>query len=72
MAVIRRVCSRKIREARIAAGVGTKKLAEMVGVSHPAISQYESGKRTPDANVLGNIAGALGVAMDDLMETVEQ
>ena len=69
--MVRRVSGKKIKEAREAAGKGVVELAELVGVTYSAISHYESGAKTPGANILATIASALNVPMDDLTETVE-
>ena len=68
---IRRVSARRIREARRAAGVLRDDLAATVGVLPTAISHYESGRKAPSAALLANIASALNVTMDDLMEIVD-
>jgi Zn-dependent peptidase ImmA (M78 family)/transcriptional regulator with XRE-family HTH domain len=47
--------------ARKAQGLTQTELAEIVGVTQPAINRYESGDRDPDANTLTKLAGVLGV-----------
>ena len=71
MEKIRKLSNIKMREARIAAGLGTVEFAQKVGVTSPTISYYEIGIRTPNANILCRIADALCVKMDDLFETTD-
>jgi DNA-binding XRE family transcriptional regulator len=42
-------------------------LAKICGVSTPALSQIENGKRTPSAFLLQKLAAALGCDMEDLL-----
>lgn len=58
-----------IKLARIERGLTQEQLAEMVGVSVMAISNYETGKRVPTAEVLSKIKAVLG--MDDKKKRVE-
>lgn len=69
--VVRRVSPRKLREARVAAGLSTTKLADIVGVNQSAISQYEDGRKVPNVSVFAGIACAVKLPMDDLVEPVE-
>jgi DNA-binding XRE family transcriptional regulator len=48
-------------------GMTSAALASACGVSGPAISQIESGKREPSASLLRRMATALRCSMDDLM-----
>lgn len=48
-------------------GMTLASLAEVCGVSAPAISQIETGKREPSASLLKRLAAALSCDMDDLM-----
>lgn len=51
----------RLRIARQAAMLRKKDLAERVGVSAAALSQYENGSTTPSTKVVGSLALALGV-----------
>lgn len=51
----------RIKQARTAAGLTTRALAERIGVSAMAISKYETGKSVPSSGVLLKLAAALGV-----------
>lgn len=57
-----------IQTARRAKGLTQPEVAEAAGVSQGALSRYENGERTPDAEVLARLAAALGVT-PDLLET---
>ncbi|MEZ5896520.1 MAG: helix-turn-helix transcriptional regulator [Parvularculaceae bacterium] len=52
----------RIRSARKAAGVNQATLAERVGVSQPAVANWESGVHDPRRLALAKIAEALGVS----------
>lgn len=56
----------RLRMARYRAGLNIRELAEKVGVSHPAVSQYETGRSTPSPGVLAQLAMATGVPADYL------
>ena len=45
-----------------------RKLAELTGVSNPYLSQIERGIRTPSAEILRSIAGALSIRTETLYE----
>jgi Zn-dependent peptidase ImmA (M78 family) len=47
--------------ARKARGLTQTELAEMVGLTQPAINRYESGDRDPDKDTLAKLARILGV-----------
>lgn len=50
-----------IETARRARGLTQPEVAEAAGVSQGAMSRYENGERSPDADVLSRLAAALGV-----------
>lgn len=45
-------------------GLTQTELAEMVGLTQPAINRYESGDRDPDKNMLAKLAKVLGVTQE--------
>lgn len=55
---------KRLERARRASGFGLRKLAELVGLSHMAISKYEKGSLTPSSDVLLKLAKALGVSVE--------
>lgn len=61
-----------IRKYREAQRLSQEKLGEMVEISEKTISAYECGTRKVPAYKLGNIAHALGVTVDDLVNKAEK
>ena len=57
----------KIQFFRETLGITQTMLAEMLGVSQPAIANWENGIRKPDIYMLKKIADALGCTADDLL-----
>ncbi len=55
---------KRLQRARKAAGFGLRKLGELVGLSHMAISKYEKGASTPSSDILLKLAKALGVSVE--------
>lgn len=51
----------RIKQARIAAGLSLRDLAEQAGITAMAISKYERGQIKPSSDVLLRLAKALGV-----------
>ncbi|MBL7325496.1 helix-turn-helix transcriptional regulator, partial [Escherichia coli] len=47
--------------ARKARGLTQIELAELVGLTQPAINRYESGDRDPDQHIVAKLAEILGV-----------
>ena len=43
------------------------KLAEILGISHQAVSNWERGAALPDITLLLDLANALGVTVDNLL-----
>lgn len=56
----------KIRVYRKREGMDQKQLADTIDVGRSAISNYETGYRTPKQDELFNIANALNVSINDL------
>ncbi|MDA8297071.1 MAG: cupin domain-containing protein [Actinomycetota bacterium] len=57
---------RRLREARIAAGLGVRELARRVALSASLISQIELNRVAPSVGTLYAIATTLGISMDSL------
>lgn len=56
----------RIKELRVAAGLTQGQLAEQVGVSQPAVAQWETGVNEPNlANAIA-MARALSCTIDEL------
>lgn len=61
----------RIKQARKAAGLSLRMLAERAGVTAMAISKYETGKSTPSSGVLLSVANALGVRTEYFFRPVK-
>lgn len=59
----------RIRQARAAAGLSQRKLAEEAGVSAMAISKYEANSSVPSSKVLLALSQALGVKVEYFFRT---
>ncbi len=49
-----------------------ERLAQMVGVTRQSINNYEKAKTLPDSQILGALAQALGVTLDELLRSDRQ
>ena len=58
---------RRIREARAGQGLSLNQLARLTGISAPALSLIETGKRDPRLTTLNRISGALRVPLTALI-----
>lgn len=56
-----------IREARVAAGMTQSELADAVGKTRAAVTQWESGWVEPRLGTLGEIAAAVGTSVSALV-----
>ncbi len=61
-----------VRYHRTQQGLSQVALAEIAGMSHPRISEIESGKGNPTIKTVDAIAAALGVEAQDLIRTPSQ
>ena len=59
--------SARLAELRIANKVSSQILAENIGVSRPAISQFEHGVNFPHVNTLVALADSFDVSLDYLV-----
>ncbi len=64
---------KRLERARKASGLGLRKLAELVDLSHMTISKYEKGVSTPSSDILLKLAKALRVSVEFFLrpETVK-
>lgn len=56
-----------IREFRVNTGLSQQQLADRIGTTRSAVSQYESGKITPRMGTIQAIADALHVRKTDII-----
>jgi len=61
----------RIKQARKAAGLSLRTLADRTSVTAMAISKYETGKSTPSSGVLLSLANALGVRTEYFFRPVK-
>jgi Zn-dependent peptidase ImmA (M78 family)/DNA-binding XRE family transcriptional regulator len=62
----------RLREGREARGLTALSLAELVGVSRAALSQYEIGPQTPRPDVMDRIAAQLNLPVEFFCQPVEK
>ena len=63
--------SEKLKEIRRRDGITQLQAAKLLDVSLGAVGNWESGKRTPDAEMLVRIADTFGVTVDYLLGRTE-
>ena len=61
-----------IAALRRAKGLTQEQLADMLGVSAPAVSKWETGSSYPDISLLCPLARALGTNVDSLLSFHEE
>ncbi len=59
-----------LKKLRLNAGLSQKRLAELVGLRQPNISEIESGQRTPSVPTILRLKDVLGVSGDDLLKAL--
>lgn len=64
--------AQKLQMLRMSKGYSQKEIAEFVNVSQPTIWAYESGRAKPHLNTLKQLARALNVSVDDLVDDIEK
>lgn len=63
---------KRVTELRVSLGFSQAKLASDAGITPAAISQIESGHRTPSTPILRNLSKVLRVSTDYLLGDSEQ
>ena len=58
----------RLKKIREHAGISQAELAEAIGVTQGAISQYETGRWMPTVDKLKAMAQKLGVTVDELLK----
>ena len=58
--------AKNLEDLRNKKNISQKKLAEIVGVTQVAISQYETGKSVPKINIAVKLADVFGVTCEEL------
>ena len=62
----------RIKEASKSQGVSITKLAELVGITQPNMSNIANGKTSPSLDLLERIAAALNVSVSELFEAPKE
>lgn len=60
-----------LRKYRLENGMTQADLAGKLSISQNAVSQYESGKRTPTVKRLANIATALNCSVSEIVSELD-
>ena len=58
---------KNIKEKRLEHGITQSKLAELIGVTHAAISYWENGVNIPNVLDCWKIADVLNITIDELI-----
>jgi transcriptional regulator with XRE-family HTH domain len=58
----------RLRELRDKADLSVRELAKRIGISSPFLSDIELGRRFPSEEILGKLAAALNVPLEDLKQ----
>ena len=61
----------RLKQLRKDAGLTQDSIAEKLGVHNQTVSKWERGLLQPDISLLGNLADALGVSMEKLLDCKE-
>lgn len=59
--------ARRIRQARIEQNLTQMQLADRMGISYQAVSNWERGNSMPDISKLEELCGILGLSIDELL-----
>lgn len=60
-----------IRDYRKRMGLTQKQIADMLGVTAPTVTQWESGERKPNIIMLKKLSVILKCSTDDLLDPIE-
>lgn len=64
--------AKKIKQARIEKNMTQLNLADAMGVSYQAVSNWERGNSMPDISKLGDLCAALGLTVNELLGVEEK
>lgn len=62
----------ELKQARVAAGLTLRELADRLGMNHPTLSRYENGSRMPEPPVVDRIGEMIGLSDSQRGELVER
>lgn len=66
-----RALAAALRDARVSRGVGQRELAHRLGLTHPRLSHWDSGRRLPTTEEVAGILGCLRVVGEERDELLE-
>lgn len=66
------VTGRKIAELRLSRGLTQQQLASILGVSHQAVSKWESGQALPDIQIMLMLTQFFGITIEQLITEREE
>ncbi len=72
MLINKKVVPKRIKQARISRGFSKVELADLIGVTRQAVSQYESGKIEPSWGVLNEMSRILKYPVDFFRKSVSE
>lgn len=58
----------KLSDLRKKAGLSQRELAKNIGITGPAIAQYEKKKRLPNLKIVGKLALVLNVSEQEIID----
>jgi len=61
--------ARRLKKARLDAGFTQKEVADMLGITYQAISNYERGTNRVDADTLSKLCNIYSIKISDLLQT---
>lgn len=64
--------AKRIKQARIEKNMTQLQLADLMGVSYQAVSNWERGNSMPDISKLGDLCSALGLTVNELLGMEEK
>ena len=64
--------AKRLKQLRLESRLTQMQAAKLLGISNTALSQYESGKRTPGMNALSSLAGVYHVPLSYLLKGEEE
>lgn len=67
MQILKSYFGKRLKLARVRAGLKQRHIAEVVGVEPSTVSRWETGDDSPDDDRLGDIARAVGVSVEELV-----
>lgn len=58
------IFAKRLKEIRISKGLTQEHISQLIDISRPTYSNYETGFREPSIQIIGKIADSFGVNVD--------